>query len=283
MISEIMMFNSRTTIKGALNSSSIIKLISQKIRHNQKESLPSKHPASSIQHPATSNQQPATRSNMHPGENESVSFEWKSSIGLFAQGSRPDDLYYSQNPNLYQYLGQDDEFMRLARPRFERIDIQITEETEIPIENSQRNISWSNLSQRIIPNRDYNYAVRFDRPRFERIDIQTIEETEIPIENLQRNIVWTDLSKLFLIPNPDYNYAARFDYDEDFLAPRLHLNSLENEENQEDLSFLIVYSEIPKGRAQKKIRSLIDQYSGSRAACSKMIGWQPEWFRYLLV
>ena len=197
MISEIMMFNSRTTIKGALNSSSIIKLISQKIRHNQKESLPSKHPASSIQ-------QPATRSNMHPGENESVSFEWKSSIGLFAQGSRPDDLYYSQNPNLYQYLGQDDEFMRLARPRFERIDIQIIDETEIPMTNRFERLqhAGSNLSPLIIPttNRFYDNAALFE-PYAAR---------------------FYDAERLF----------SRSDDDSIFLPP-----SLEIEENQEDFPF----------------------------------------------
>ena len=228
---------------------------------------------------------------MCPCESESISFEWKSSIGLFAQGSRPDDLYYSQNPNLYQYLGQDDEFMRLARPRFERIEIQIIDETEIPLTNRFERLqpnNWDDLFQieyQEIPHHDffeidpYDYAgdLLFPLPLSNSPGLSH----EYPIISVE--------SRAFLgspsLEEPHQNCPLLEFIEEDTFGCEkvFHHHYHENEENQEDLSFLIVYSEIPKGQAQKKIRSQIDQYSGSKDACSKIIGRHPERFRYLLV
>ena len=64
---------------------------------------------------------------MCPSETINGSFEWSPSTGLFEQESRPDDPYYSRNPNLYRYspwdfqTENDEDFQEIER-REEEVD-----------------------------------------------------------------------------------------------------------------------------------------------------------------
>ena len=178
---------------------------------------------------------------MCPSETLTGSFEWSPSTGLFEQESRPDDPYYSRNPNLYRYSPWD--FQTENDEDFQEI-----ERREEEVDHPLNFLSWTPLRPRPL------------RPIF--IDFRLHDVSGV-----------IELDERLHESHESYS-ICRSPFSERLKEEPLDNCSSRSVELKDDGNLPSPF--VPKDKLvwmnQKKMRSQSDPYSGSRAACSQIIG-----------